>query len=431
VISVLCCSSSAPPTSVGLLQASSSRSPVVFVPGVTGVELRDESSQKIYWGIGRNLLTPRDRGYRVARPIGSHGGAPALGPGGVILQLRVAGIFHKLVYRPLVDLFIANGYKLGDLASPRADDTFFLFSYDWRQDNVTSARLLAERLEQVRKARGQSRLEVTLLCQSNGSHICRYYTKYGGLTLDEAERGESVKTGVDVIKLGLLGSSNGGSLRVLRELNRGRKYIKGVGRVFSQEVLFTFIALFQDLPTYTDDLFVDERGRELAVDLFDVENWVKYGWSIYGEGPRSRLSKSHREDLFGTRQERYDYLDRLLSRAKRFHRLLRSDSPDFGSTRVYLVENGNNPTPERAVLLRSKDSWETLFPGDRELKGLSIPETRLSSPGDGHATVESQRCLSPQEIARLVREPVDVEGWHFEMILAPETQNEILRIVAD
>ncbi|MEJ2086184.1 MAG: hypothetical protein P8Y44_10975, partial [Acidobacteriota bacterium] len=253
---MLCCSRSAPPTSVELLQASSSRNPVVFVPGVTGVELRDESSQKIYWGIGRNLLTPRDRGYRVARPLASHSGSPALGPGGVILQLRVAGIFHKLVYRPLVDLFIANGYKLGDLASPRADDTFFLFSYDWRQDNVTSARLLAERLEQVRKARGQPRLEVTLLCQSNGSHICRYYTKYGGLTLDEAERGESVKTGVDVIKLGLLGSSNGGSLRVLRELNRGRKYIKGVGRVFSQEVLFTFIALFQDLPTYTGDLFV-------------------------------------------------------------------------------------------------------------------------------------------------------------------------------
>ena len=431
MISVLCCSKSAPPNSVELVRASSSRSAVVFVPGVTGVELRDESSEKIYWGLGRNLVMPHDRGYRVARPIGSPRGSGALEPGRVILQLRVAGIFHKLVYRPLVDLFVSNGYKLGDLASPRADDTFFLFAYDWRQDNVTSARLLAEQLEGLRKARGQSRLAVTLLCQSNGSHICRYYTKYGGLTLDEAERGESVETGVDVIKLGLLGSSNGGSLRVLRELNRGRKYVRGVGRVFSQEVLFTFIALFQDLPTYTDDLFVDETGRELAVDLFDAENWFKYGWSIYGEGPQNRLAESHPENLFGTRQERYDYLDGVLTRARRFHRLLRSDPHDLGSTRVFLVENGNNPTPARSVLLHSKNAWKTLFAGDRELKRLSIPQNRLSSPGDGHATVESQRCLSPQELARLVREPVDVEGRHFEMILAPETQIEILRIVAD
>ena len=427
---VISCSRTPTPQPTAVVERSAKR-PVVFVPGVTGVELRDPVSKQTYWGTGRNLLGPRDRGYREARPILPGVGGRKLEAGEVILRLRVAGIFKKLVYQPLVELFERNGYRRGDLSNPSPDDDFFLFAYDWRQDNVESARRLARQLEALRVARGDSLLEIVLLCQSNGSHICRYFTKYRGATLDEAEAGVRSESRVEVSKLALIGSSNGGSLRVLRELNRGRKYVRWIGRVWAQEVLFTFLALFQDLPTYADDLFVDERGRSIDVDLFEASNWESYGWSIFEGHSQQRLIKRPRPELFGDRAAQLTYLQRSLDRTLRLHAALRADGPDLGSTRLYLVLNSHNSTPDRAVLVRREGEWATLFTGDPYLKKLSVDESRISTRGDGHATIESQSWLSSQEQSRLAWKPTDVGGAHFEMILEPATHNEILRILAD
>jgi hypothetical protein len=424
------CAQSLPPVSEPVVK-NPQKTPVIFVPGVTGVELRDSSTGQIYWGKGNNLLRPRDRGYRIARPVRPGVGFGAIEAGNVILRLRVAGLLRKAIYEPLVDLFESNGYRLGNLTSPQPNDTFFLFAYDWRQDNVESARLLGQRLEHLRQVRGESELEVVLLCQSNGSHICRYFAKYRDANLEEAEAGIESDSRIAVSKLGLLGSSNGGSLRVLRELNRGRKYIQWIGRVWSPEALFTFLALYQDLPTYTKDLFLDDRGRALEIDLFDAANWKKYGWSIYGEESQQRLGKKPRDDLFGDSDERFEYLARSLNRAQRLHHLLYSDGPDLGAKRLYAVKNGSNPTPSRAVIRQDEGSWTTLFAGDRELQKLPVAESRITTPGDGHATLESQMWLSRQELSRLAWEPVDVAGDHFEMIIEPRAQEEILRILAD
>ncbi len=423
------CAQTLPPISEPV--GKSEKVPVIFVPGVTGAELRDRSTGQIYWGKGKNLLRPRDRGYRVARSLVLGAGAHPIEVGNVILQLRVAGLFKKVIYQPLVDLFERNGYKVGDLTAPHPDENFFLFAYDWRQDNVESARLLDQRLENLREVRGESELEIVLLCQSNGSHVCRYFAKYRSVKLEEAEAGIETDSRIAVSKLGLLGSSNGGSLRVLRELDRGRKYVQWIGRVWSPEVLFTFKALFQDLPTYTRDLFVDDRGHALEIDLFDAVNWKKYGWSIYGDEVQRRLSKKPRDDLFGDSDERFEFLAQSLDRTQRLHRLLRSDGPDLGATRLYIVKNGSLSTPSKAVIRQREGSWSTLFAGDRDLEKLPVAESRITTRGDGHATLASQMWLSRQELSRLAWQPVDVEGKHFEMIIAPETQEQILRILAD
>ncbi len=262
---------------------ASERRPVVFVPGVTGVGLRDESTQELVWGQGKNLIRPHDRGHGMALSLTASHPGPRLLPGGVILELKLFGFVRFKIYQELVDLFQASGYRLGDLEQPRPADDFFLFSYDWRQDNVSSAMRLADQLETLRRVRGQEALRIDLICQSNGAHVCRYFTKYGGLNLEEAESGDPRShSGLTVENLILVGASNGGSIRVLRELNRGRKYVDVIGRYWSPETLFTFASLYQDLPIYTTDLFVDENAQPLPVDLFDAENWQRYQWSIYG-----------------------------------------------------------------------------------------------------------------------------------------------------
>jgi hypothetical protein len=406
--------------------------PVIFVSGVTGVALREVAKGRFVWGKGGNLISPHDRGYATANPIVEDAGGPVLEPAGAILGLKLFGLLRFDVYQPLVDIFDANGYRIGHLESPQPEDEFFLFSYDWRQDNVVSAQRLARQLERLRSARGQDILRVTLVCQSNGAHVCRYFTKYGDLSLEEATAGVERKTsGVEVEKLVLVGASNGGSVRILREMTVGRKYVRGIGRFWSPETLFTYRSLFQDLPAYSSDLFVDELGAPMTVDLFSAATWQQYGWSIYSPDNQRQLSKKKHPAWFGDPHSRAEYLQENLDRARRFHRLLSEDTTELGATRYYLVTNTHIPTSARAALVLEDGHWQTLFAGDKGLRRRPNLEAKISVPGDGHATEESQLQLSPQEHARLARQPLDVDGGHRMVVVHPRVLQHLMEIVAD
>ena len=432
VFFVLSCAGSPPPVLVPV-PGSAHDTPVILVPGATGVELRDPATGKFVWGKGINLVRPHDGGYALALPIEPGAtAAPGLETGEVIEEIRLAGLFRKPVYGPVVDLLSDNGYQRGNLADPRPDDTFFLFAYDWRQDNVASTALLLERLETLRRVRGMPRLPVVLICQSNGAHICRYLAKYGGASLAEAEAGRAQRpASIEVEKLILVGSSNGGSLRILRELDRGRSYVSLVGRKWQPETLYTFRSLFQDLPAYRSDLFLDEQGEVMEVDLYAAAAWQTFGWSVFAESTARRLNKKARADLFGDDENRLDYLQRTLDSARRFQEVLASDSPSFGQPDYYLIQNSDVDTPERAILVEKKGAWKTFFTGDRWLEKRPDLSKLATTSGDGHAGTESQLWLSPQEHERMVGEPYQVEGGHFDLILNPATLKHLVDILSD
>ena len=192
----------------------------------------------------------------------------------------------------------------------------------------------------------------------------------------------------------------------------------------------TIRAVFEDLPVYRQDLFVDEAGQPLAVDLFDLESWRRYGWSIFSPPVARRLERSGRSDLFADAAERESYLRRRLDRARRFHRQLRRDVAGFAGVRYYLIQDVDNETPARAVLIRDGDGWRTLLPGDRWLRKRRWLERLLLDLGDGHATVTSQLWMAPQELAALAAETAEVDGDHFELILAAAAQRRLLAFLA-
>lgn len=392
--------------------------PVVFVPGVTGVVLRDSRTGKVAWGRGWNLLRPRDQGYGLALPLVESSGLPALEPVAPIDRITLLGI-RKPIYGPIRTLLTGAGYVQGE--------TLFFFAYDWRRDLTESAGLLRRRLEEIRQAQGRERLEFDLICQSSGAHLCRYLAKYGGVPQAEAEAGlGTLPPTLAVRRLVLVGSSNGGSLRILKEIDRGRRYVPLVGRWMRSEVVFTFPSLFQDLPIYRRDLFLDASGRPLDIDLFDPESWRRYGWSIFGEAAARRLREGSAEKFLGGPAERDAYLRRTLSAARRFQELLRADAPGFGQPRVYVVGSADQPTPDRAVMVREGEEWRTYFTGDAFLRRRPKLDALATAPGDEHATLISQDWLSPQEQAALALPPRRVRGGHFEALLTPETKRFLL-----
>ena len=426
--------SGAPTPTLAPLQQIPAKTPVVYVPGSTGTELRDRETGRIVWGRGRQLIAPRDGAYAMARSIhfGPSSAESRLEATKAIEKITVAGIFSQDVYGPIIELLEANGYERGDLNAPAPTASAFLFAYDWQLDHRLAAARLLERLEAMREARGEERLAVDLICQSNGGYVCRYLVKYGGATLEDAEAGRAAPPArIDVRKLVLLGNSNGGSLRMLREVHRGRRYVKLIGRRFRPESLFSVPAFFQDLPVVREDLFLDARGEPLAVDLFDAETWRRYGWSVFAPKARKRLERAGRDDLFGSEEQRLEYLRGALDYARRFHSVLRRDVDDFADTRYFMLQSRALETPDRAVLVERDGGWETLFTGDKKLARMGAVHDLATAEGDGHGTVESQLWLSPQERAALVAEPSYVDAEHFELILRPETHRRLLEVLYD
>jgi len=404
--------------------------PVVFVPGVTGSVLRDRVTGEVAWGAGRNLLVPRDGGYALAYPVAPPAAwEPRLEAGGVLEEVRL-GPVRQPVYGPLLKALEARGYRRGDLAAPQPGDSLFGFAYDWRRSNVESAGELVARLDALRRARGEERLVVDLLCQSNGTHVCRYLVRHGGASLDEAEAGAGPAAApppwLEVRNLVLVAGSSGGALRSLRELDRGRKYLSLVGRRMRPEVLFTFRSLFEDLPQDPEGRLLDSGGRALDdAGLYDPGTWTRYGWSVFAPEAERRLAKAGRDDLFGTPQERRAYLESALAGARRFHALLAADPPAAATPCYHLVGNAYLPTAQRAVVERSAGGWRTWYTGDPAVERNPYLRALASAPGDVHATLSSQLFLTPSERARLVGQPFLVQGGHFELILDPATHRRI------
>lgn len=427
----LSCSGSSLPTFPGLRQAVGERV-VVLVPGITGSELRDAETGRVEWGTALRLFSPHDGGRALALPI-----LPGAVPARRLEALEILediplplGVWRKDVYGPIVRLMEANGFAAGNLLRPQPGETFFVFPYDWRRDNLDAVHLLAERLTALSELRGGGELRVALLCQSNGERICRYLAKYGAATLEEAEAGKAVPvSGVAIEKILLIGTSNAGSLRILRELNRGRTYV-ALGRHWRQETLFTFPSLYQDLPTEPADLFLDEAGRPLDVDLFDAESWRRHGWSIWSEDGASRLERRPFE-LLGSEADRLAFLARALDRAKRLRAVLAADSPGFGATRYASLQSLDAPTPWRAVLVERRGRFRTYFLSDRWLERRPHLARLAAARGDGHAAEASQLALSPQERAALAHPPIYLHGPHFEMILERETLETMLELLAE
>lgn len=399
--------------------------PVVLVPGVTGTALRDRSSGRLVWGSGWRLFAPRDGGLSTALPLTPEGrAADAVEPDFVLEEIRL-GPVRSPVYGPVLETLEAHGYRRGDLDDPRPGETLFPFAYDWRRDNTHSAARLLEALGRVAEVRGESPLTVSLICQSNGAHLCRWLAKYGGATLEEAEAGAGPPDDVRIETMILVGTANGGALRIFREIHRGRTYVPflDLGRDWQPEVLFTLPSLYQDLGGYRDDWFVDSEGRSLDVDLYDPRAWVENGWSVFSDRARERLRRASRPEIFGTEDDRLDFLTRQLDRARRFRHLLTVDPPGFVSPAIHSIQNDAEPTSDRAVLPSTQTPrlvpgvW---FPGDRKLRRREDLMDRLTAPGDGHATVESQLALSPRELDAMAEEPLYVPGTHFSILLHPD-----------
>jgi pimeloyl-ACP methyl ester carboxylesterase len=394
--------------------------PLIIIPGILGSQLRNKHTGEIVWpsAIRSNVdglslpTTPNlenDRDDLVADEI-----------------VTTARLFPKLerfspevlVYRELLGaLKTYAGYREGSWDHPAAGDdtdTFYVFAYDWRRDNVETAQRLIRQIDELKRKLNRPDLRFNVVAHSMGGLVARYAAAYGASDLPpEGVSPKPTWAGArDIAKIFMIGTPNEGSAEALVTLLDGYSITEGLRRrvhllnKLSREDAITSPAIFQLLPHDGAARFLDADLKELKVDLYDPATWREYGWSpINDPAFRQRYAEGGwrdedaRRNASGSLEELDRYFAVVLRRARRFHDALDAAFPASSAQPVAFYAFGGDceETLSAPVLLRDAKTnrWLTITQPrsfrdstGKERKRGEV-ERAMYEPGDGRVTRRS------------------------------------------
>jgi pimeloyl-ACP methyl ester carboxylesterase len=236
-------------------------------------------------------------------------------------------------------------YRDGDWDNPRPDgdrDTFYVFPYDWRRDNVESAQLLYRRIEELKSKLGRPDLRFNIVAHSMGGLVSRYAAMYGDADLPEGDAPQPQPTWAGarhIKKIFMFGTPNEGTMEAFATLLEGYSINEGLRRrirllnKLSREDAVTIPSIYQLLPHPEAVRFLDQNLAPLEIDFYDPQVWRRYGWSpINDEEFRARYVRGEVRDEEGaphraTLAELDAFFASALARARRFHAALDAHAP--------------------------------------------------------------------------------------------------------
>jgi pimeloyl-ACP methyl ester carboxylesterase len=366
--------------------------PVVFIHGVLGSKLKDEEREGDLWlgPLNRILLSDYSE---LAYDIDPHTLEPQKSSihAYTIADNAVGKDFYGKIVRTLGD---AGGYvrtETGKKVNPKQKN-FYVFYYDWRQDNVITAGQLADFIDQIRLDYGQPDLKVDIVAHSMGGLITRYYIRYGRQDVvndNDFDKKVTMYGGERVRRVILLGTPNLGSAKTLnRFINGVEMGLKSIGT----ETLATMPSLYQLFPHPLTDWLVTNEGKPLQRDLYDVEVWRRFQWSIFDPLVRKRILARFDKDERGQAhlQTLEAFFDKHLERARRFVWSLTINLPE-PHPKLIVFGGGCTLTPARFIVEEIEgESVIRLYPEDvvRKVAGVDYDMLMLE-PGDGSVTKAS------------------------------------------
>ncbi len=386
--------------------------PVIVIPGILGSSIVNRKTGEVVWPSvfrsdvdGLSLpATPdlvNNRDGLVAERIVEAAKLAKIAP--------EVYVYHHLL-RALEDY---GGYREGDWANPPEggdQDTFYVFAYDWRRDNVESARLLVERIEALKLKLGRPDLRFNVVAHSMGGLVARYAAMYGGQDLPpEGARPQPDWAGAGFVnKIFMFGTPNAGSAEAFSVLLEGYSVTEGLRRrvhllnKLSREDVMTAPSIYQLLPHPAQARFLDRDLRPLSVDLYDPAVWRRFGWSAANDpGFRAAYERGivrgqEAPTGHGTLADLDAYFDAVLARARRFHEALDAQSAD-APVKLFAFGGDCEETLSAPVIMQDEKTgrWLTLTQAKslrgsdgRRLKREEVVRA-MYAPGDGRVTRDS------------------------------------------
>jgi hypothetical protein len=394
--------------------------PLVVIPGVLGSQLVNYETGEVVWP---SLFRSSDDGLSLPVTPDLARNRDNLVPRKIVDTARLARLTPEVyIYHELLEaLKKYGGYREGDWSNPVEDgdrDTFYVFPYDWRRDNVETARELFGRLEVLKRKLKRPDLRFNVLAHSMGGLVARYAAMYGEADLppDGATSAPTWAGAAHISRIVMFGTPNEGSADAFTTLLQGYSVTEGLRRPIpllnklSREDIFTAPAVFQLLPHKGAVRFLDEDLRPLEVDLYDPEVWRRYQWSPAADPDyrerfvRGRTRGDDAPFKGGSLEELDAYFAAVLRRAKGFHEAL--DAGGGGDPPVKLFAFGGDCEDTLVAPVihfdRKKGRWVTWTrprafqnSSGRRFTLKEVTEA-MSGPGDGRVT---RRSLLGEDMA--------------------------------
>lgn len=374
-----------------------------MIPGILGSELINSKTGETVWP---SAFRTSQEGLPISPDLASN--RDDLVPGKIIETVRLARVLPEVqVYRDLLEaLRRYAGYRDGDWENPSSDgyqDTFYVFAYDWRQDNVSNARELVRRIIRLKTRLQRPDLRFTVVAHSMGGLIARYAAMYGDADLPDGDGPiqPSWAGASHIGKIMMIGVPNEGSADAFATIIDGYSITEGLRRrvpllnkLTAEDVVRT-PSVFQLMPHRQTVKFLDENLEPLQLDLYDVEIWKRYGWSVIYSSPDFRRKYANTAGTDGHSEADLDaYLAATLRRARRFHQALDAAEPTNSPVVLLAIGGDCEETLSAPVVLRDekRNRWLTLT-RPREYKtsaGVKISKQKATNamyaPGDGRVT---------------------------------------------
>ncbi len=446
------------------------KNPIIVIPGVLGSRLVNSKTGEVAWpkftGTNSQLL---------ALPITSSNFADNRDDL-IATEIVDRAKFFRLTpeisfYDSLLSTLEQSGaYKRGNIDNPSSDgdrDTYYVFPYDWRRDNVESARLLMQKIVRLKQLLKRPDLRFDIIAHSMGGLVARYAAMYGDQDVLDANEPKPDWAGAQhFARLMMFGTPNSGSMDAFSTLLNGYSVL-GTNLpqlrlldALDKDAVFTTPSAYQLLPHAGYARFYDEQLNPLTLDIYDAATWQKYGWSIAFdsafkteeqkkfEKARKKLKKKNtpeaetrlgeleaaRERMLAAREP---FLQAVLSRAVKFHRALDAVSTPPPTLRFYLFGGDCEPTLEAALVGKIQGQLQTVFRVNRSL-GKSDVRRRAAelmyAPGDNRVTRRSLfgLQLNGPGLASILPRPEQATFHceaHGDLPLNPTLQNNLLTVL--
>ncbi|NUP89648.1 MAG: hypothetical protein HUU25_07485 [Candidatus Sumerlaeia bacterium] len=390
---------------------------ILFVPGTSGVELRDVETGAVSWGRVSYLLGVRDY-HRQMLPF--HGGMTDWTTCGEVFdriwvsrRLGLGIPFYEHTFRVLRE---KAGRTQGHWSAITREADFYPWPYDWRKSLVETAQQLDAFVERLLEFHQDPDLKITLICHSHGCLGARHWWAYGARDVRDSDDipAPDFPRRRNLGRLILVGAPNTGTLKVVFDMTRGITVL-GVGRRYAADFLFSMPPLYESMPFDSAGRFIGPGDEPVEVRLFDPGEWFRRRLGVFTRHPR--LLEDERVRAF---------FERTLPRARRFQEALRQPWPDEMVDRVHVVASGTYQTLRRLRL--------TPCGIDDTGSRRHVSRQRWRAGMESNPWIERGDWFAPYEslvgIAHRPGHRHDVDCIHRHLFSDPKSQAAILRAIS-
>jgi hypothetical protein len=375
-----------------VVNTAKGRLPVIIIPGLIGSELVNKATGSKVWF---DLRRAKDDDLRLPISPNLKANKDNLVPGDILREIQIVKLTPKIeIYQKLLDTLQTDGFTEGKIDFPAAGgdaDTFYVFPYDWRLDNVENAQILLQKLDNIRAKLNRPDLKFNVIAHSMGGLITRYAEMYGKADLMARTARPTWKGASYFNSISLVATPNGGALSSLDSMINGFSLF-GSGKInlpfvqnLSRADLFTIPSIYQLLPHTGTARAFDENLKPIKVDLYNAATWEKYGWATYQDADFTKKFDA------GEQLKAKAYFRAVLLRAKQFQAALDALPTAKNPVPTYYLGAECKQTIDGMIIRQDagKGVWKTEFGAVAYTKADGTKVTKeetekvLLTPGDG------------------------------------------------